>query len=576
MTTTSERPEGPTQLGTPGAPSSPRASRAPLDPRLLRHVRAARRHVVLTSLLGVAQTVTIIVAALALARLGSSLLADGIAPTQLPGTLVVLAGALLVRALAIIVEQRTAHRAATGAIAQLRVDLMSHAARLGPRGSAGRGADIAALATTGIEALRPYLVGYVPKLLLAAIATPVLLVAVGMLDIDSAVIAIVTLPLIPIFMILVGKMTVGRSERLLKDMRVLWAQMLDLVDGLPTLRALGRERGPERIIDDLGERHRRSTMGSLSYAFLSSFVLELLATLSVAVIAVHIGLRLVFGDMELYPALAILVLAPEIYLPLRQVGQQYHASTDGLAAVDASFAVLAEEPLADGHVDAPDLRETALSLRGVGVRSRSGWAPRGVTGSIAPGQITVLTGPSGSGKTTLVHVLLGTLAADEGQVMLVRADGSALPIAQVRRNSLWRQVQWLPQRPVLRPGTIRELLRDVRPSATDEELDVAADRAGLTPVLRERGWDAQVGRGGSGLSLGERQRVSLARALLSPAPLVVMDEPTAHLDGGTEETVLDLLRQLRSEGRTVILTAHRESLVDLADDRIDVQGVQQR
>src|SRR5699024_7063666 len=242
------------------------------------------------------------------------------------------------------------------------------------------GADLTALATTGIENLRPYLVGYVPQLLLSATVTPLCLLTIAFLDPISAVIAIVTLPLVPIFMILVGKLTMGRSERLIADMRSLWTQLLDLVDGLPTLRALGRERGPEKVIATLGQRHRASAMGSLKYAFLSSMVLELLATLCVALIAVSIGMRLVYGEMDLAPALAVLVLAPEVYQPLRNVGSQYHSSTDGLAAVTATFEVLAEQAPAAGSRAAaapPTSRRAPRGARraGAGRRHHRGARP---------------------------------------------------------------------------------------------------------------------------------------------------------------------------------------------------------
>ena len=250
--------------------------------------------------------------------------------------------------------------------------------------------------------------------MLSLTVTPLCLLMIGLLDPISAVIALVTLPLVPLFMILVGKLTVGRSERLIADMRSLWSQLLDLVDGLPTLRALGRERGPEKMVRDLGDRHRTSAMGSLKYAFLSSMVLELLATLCVALIAVSIGMRLVYGEMELAPALAVLVLAPEIYQPLRNVGSQYHSSTDGLAAVSAAFEVLDEEPTADGTRPAPDLRTSTLRLRGVSVRSRDGFAPHRAELEVRPGRVLALTGPSGAGKTTAAQVLLGLLEADEG------------------------------------------------------------------------------------------------------------------------------------------------------------------
>jgi ATP-binding cassette subfamily C protein CydD len=549
-----------------------RTRRAPLDPRLLREVRAARTHVARTVVLGLVQAACVIVTALVIAHLGAQLLVQRDVPQDAPTMLAVLVGALAVRAGAVLLEEATAHRAATAAISELRAKVLAHAARLGPRAGAGRGADLTALATTGIEKLRPYLVGYLPQLVLSATVTPLCLVTIALLDPLSAGITAGTLPLVPLFMILVGKMTVGRSERLLADMRSLWAQLLDPVDGLPTLRALGRERGPERTVQALGERHRTSAMGSLRFAFLSSMVLELLATLCVALVAVSIGLRLVYGEMELAPALAVLVLAPEVYMPLRSVGSQYHSSTDGLAAVTAAFEVLEEEAPADGTRPAPDLRTASLALHGVSVRSRDGLAPHRAELLVRPGRVLALTGPSGAGKTTAVQVLLGLLDPAEGRAEVIAADGTAMDVREIERRTLWDQVALLPQRPVLPPGTLREVLASARPGAGEEELRAAAAAAGLDPVIAQRGWDADLGRAGQGISLGERQRLALARAMLSPAPLVVLDEPTAHLDGAAEGVVLDLIAALRAQGRTVLVIAHRSRLVEAADDVAAVEA----
>lgn len=550
--------------------SRPRSG--PIDPRLASQVRAARAHLVRSTVLGLVQTACVVVTALVLARVTTDLLVDRVAPTDSPALLGLLAAALAVRAAAVLVQQRTGHRAATRAIAELRARLVDHAARQDPRTAAGRGADLAALAGTGLEKLRPYLVGYVPQLLLAATLTPVCLVVIGILDPTSAVIAALTLPLVPVFMILVGRLTEGRSARGLADMRALWTQLLDLVEGLPTLKDLGRERGPERSVREIGRRHHASTMGSLRYAFLSSMVLELLATLCVALIAVSIGLRLVGGQMDLAPALAVLVLAPEVYLPLRAVGQQYHASTDGLAAADAAFTVLAEPLPSPGTVPAPDLRTSTLRARDVTVASRTGTAPERASLEVAPGRIVVITGPSGAGKTTLVHVLLGLLRPDAGTVEILPARGPAVPLADVDPRTLWRQVAHLPQRPVLPPGSIAEVLAAARPEADAAALARAARATGLDAVIARRGADAPVGRAGSGLSLGERQRLALARALLSPAPLVVLDEPTAHLDGAGEQVVLEALDAFRAEGRTVLVVAHRETLLARADQVVAVRS----
>lgn len=554
------------------ASAAPRRRRAPLDPRLLREVRAARRHVARTAALGVVQAGCVIVTALVIARLGARLLTERTLPAEAPVLLAVLVGALAVRAVAVLVEEATAHRAATAAIGALRTRIVAHAARLGPRGGAGRGADLTALATTGIEKLRPYLVGYVPQLVLTLTVTPLALLTIALLDPLSAVIAGVTLPLVPLFMVLVGKLTVGRSDRLLADMRSLWSQLLDLVEGLPTLRALGRERGPEAVVRRLGERHRASAMGSLRYAFLSSMVLELLATLCVALVAVSIGMRLVYGEMPLEPALAVLVLVPEVYLPLRAVGARYHASTDGLAAVGAAFEVLDEPVVPDGDLPAPDLRGASLALREVSVRSRNGWAPHRAELVVRPGRVLAVTGPSGAGKTTAVQVLLGLLEPEAGRAEVIAADGTVTAVRSLDRRTLWDQVAWLPQRPVLPPGTLRAVLADARPGASEAELAAAAAATGLDRVIAERGAETELGRAGGGLSLGQRQRLALARALLSPAPLVVLDEPTAHLDGASEQVVLDLIGALRDQGRTVVVIAHRSRLVECADDVVRVEA----
>ncbi|WP_193103990.1 thiol reductant ABC exporter subunit CydD [Brachybacterium sp. FME24] len=557
---------------TAGPRPTRRTRRAPLDPRLLREVTAARRHVARTVALGLVQALCVIVTALVIGRLGAQLLVERQLPQDAPALLLALLAALALRAGAVLLEQRTAHRAATDAIGELRGRVVSHAATLGPRGSAGRGADLTTLATTGVENLRPYLVGYVPQLMLSVTVTPLCLLAIGILDPLSALIALVTLPLVPLFMILVGTMTVGRSEQLLTDMRSLWTQLLDLVDGLPTLRALGREKGPEKVVAQLGDRHRASAMGSLKFAFLSSMVLELLATLCVALVAVSIGMRLVYGEMDLAPALAVLVLAPEVYQPLRNVGSQYHASTDGLAAVTASFEVLDEQPAADGTLPAPDLRTATVALRGVAVASRDGLAPHDADLTLHPGRVLALTGPSGSGKTTAVHVLLGLLDPDRGRAEVIDVHGAVTDVRDLQRRSLWDQVALLPQRPVLPPGTIRSVLASARPGAGDADLARVASATGLDLVVAERGWEADLGRAGAGISLGERQRLALARALLSPAPLVVLDEPTAHLDGATERVVLDLIRTLREQGRTVLVIAHRSRLAEVADDIARVEA----
>lgn len=471
-------------------------------------------------------------------------------------------------------QERYAHRAATRAVAELRTQVLAHAAGLGPRWLAASGGEAATLLTRGLDALEPYFVRYLPQLLLAVTVTPGALAVVWGLDWVAAVTILVTLPLVPVFMWLIGQVTAGYADRRLAAMTRLGHQVLDLLAGLPTLQALGRQRGPAARVRELGEAHRRATMGTMRVAFLSGMVLELLTTLSVALVAVGVGLRLVHGGLDLQTGLAVLVLAPEVYLPLRQVGAQFHASADGVAAAERAFAVL-EQPLpASGTQQAPDLRTTTVRWAGVGVTApdRLRMAPADLDATVRPGRVVALAGPNGAGKSTAVLVLLGLVAPDRGRVLLAPGDeGSPLDLADVDLAGWWSQISWVPQRPVQEPGTVRDAV-DPSGDASDEDLDRAARLTGLDAVLADLpdGWAARVGQGGTGLSLGQRQRVALTRALLDPTPLVVLDEPTAHLDTAAEAQVVDTVRRLREEGRTVVLVAHRPALLEVADDVVEV------
>lgn len=554
----------------------------PLDPRLLRHARAARRYVVLTAALGALTAALVVTQALLLAHALAPVVAGRAALPDVAPAVAWLAAVVAARAAVTALQERFAHRAATRAVAELRAGVVGHAVALGAHGPAhGRPAAVATLATRGLDALEPYFVRYLPQLLLAATVTPAALAVVLGLDWVAAATIAATLPLVPVFMVLVGRMTQGASERRLVVMERLGHQVLDLLVGLPTLRALGRERGPGARVRELGDAHRRATLGTLRVAFLSGMVLELLTTLSVALVAVGIGFRLVDGGLDLETGLAVLMLAPEVYLPLRQVGAHFHASVDGVAAADRAFAVLETRPAGVGTsgsapaFPAPDLRTTTLRLTGVGVRrdGRATTAPSGLDVEVAPGTVVALAGPNGSGKSTAVAVALGLLDPDEGRVLLVPAAGDAVALADVDPASYWGQVTWVPQRPVLEPGTLREaVLRDE--SADDAALARAARLTGLDAVVASLpdGWATSIGQGGVGLSLGQRQRVALTRALVGDARLVVLDEPTAHLDDDAADVVLAAVDALRRAGRTVLLVAHRPELLACADRVVTVRA----
>ncbi len=538
----------------------------PLDPRLLQRARAARRYVVRTAALGVATAALVVAQALLLAAALAPVIAgsatwDDVAPTVGWIALVVAARVAVTAA-----QERFAHRSATRAVAELREQVLTRAVELGPRWLAAD-PGVATLATRGLDALDPYFVRYLPQLLLAVTVTPGALAVVAGLDWVAALTIAGTLPLVPLFMWLIGRMTAGYSDRRLAVLERLGHQVLDLVAGLPTLQALGRHRGPATRVQELGDAHRRATMGTLRVAFLSGMVLELLTTLSVALVAVGIGFRLVDGGLDLRTGLAVLILAPEVYLPLRQVGAHFHASADGVAAAERAFAVLAQPAPEAGSRPAPDLRSTTVRLRGVSVAApdRARLAPAGLDLDVPPGAVVALAGPNGAGKSTAVAVLLGLLRPDRGDVVLVPQDGGEIPLREIDARSWWDQVAWVPQRPVLEPGSVRDAVGHGRVPQAD--LDRAAALTGFDTVVAELpgGWDARIGQGGAGLSVGQRQRLALTRALVAPSALVILDEPTAHLDGAAENQVLAAVSALRAAGRTVLLVAHRPALLAAAD-----------
>ena len=541
----------------------------PLDPRLLREVRPARRYVVLTTGVGCAVGGLVVVQAVLLADVIAAVF-SGVDVASKGRQLLALVAVVVARAVLAWVQERYGERAATDVISDLRQRVLAHAVALGPvllRSDHRSG--VSTLVGVGLENVRPYLSRYLPQLLLTAVVTPALLLVVAVNDLMSALIIAATLPLVPVFMALVGWMTQQAAARRLTSMQRLGAQVIDLLAGLPTLVALGRERGPAARVRELGDAHRRAANSTLRIAFLSSMVLELLTTLSVALVAVAVGLRLLSGSLDFRTALVVLILAPEVYLPLRQVGTQFHASTDGLAAIDAAFTILHRPLPVGGTLPAPDLRTSVIEVRDVVVRheGRDRPAPDGASLTLRPGTVTAVMGPSGCGKSTVAEVVLGLRAVDQGAVAVIDGTGRRTALVDIVPRSWLDQAAWLGQHPVVVPGTVLQNVTLFSGARPDAEVAEAARASGLTDVLADLpdGWSTRLGDGGLGLSAGQRQRLALTRVLLTDAALVVLDEPSAHLDQTSQAVVLDAISALRDSGRTVLVIAHRQALADVAD-----------
>ena len=480
------------------------------------------------------------------------------------GSLSILLALWVVRAVTHWLEARLGQRGASAVIADLNGQVLAAVTARQPRELAAQRDAAAIVVTRGLDGLRPYFAGYLPTLLLAAILTPATVAVIAVYDLKSTAIVAITLPLIPVFMVLIGLATADRSAAALADMSTLQARLLDLIAGIPTLRALGRAAGPEHRIAELGAAHRRSAMATLRIAFLSALVLELLATLGVALVAVSIGLRLVFGEMSLTAGLTVLLLAPDVYWPLRRVGVEFHAAQDGRTAADKAFALVGEPAGAMVGQRMVAARGAVIQVEKLCVAGRDGRSPHDLSAVIEPGVVTVLTGRNGAGKSTTLQAIAGLTVPSSGRVTL-----AGLDVADLDPAAWWRQLSWLPQRPVLVPGSVHHNLVLL---GSLEDIESACAASGFDSVLAElpNGVDTVLGRGGVGLSLGQRQRLGLARALGSAAPVLLLDEPTAHLDADTEDRVLRAIIERARAGATVVVVGHRERVVAIGDRIVEV------
>ncbi|MGE0216224.1 thiol reductant ABC exporter subunit CydD [Mycolicibacterium sp.] len=467
--------------------------------------------------------------------------------------LAILLGLWTFRTLTHWLQGRLAQRGASSVIADLTDQVLTAVTALPPREAGRLRDDAAVVVTRGLDGLRLYFTTYLPSLFLAAILTPATAAVIAVYDWRSAVIVLIALPLIPIFMVLIGLATADRSAAALAAMTTLQSRLLDLVAGLPTLRALGRADGAVTRIAELNAAHRRSAMATMRIAFLSALVLELLATLGVALVAVSVGMRLVYGEMALTAGLTALLLAPEVFWPLRRVGAAFHSAQDGTTAVQAAFELIERAAPAS-----PRIRDLPAGPLTIEVDDPPMIA--------RPGRVTVLTGPNGIGKSTLLQAILG-LDTAPGRITVDGVD-----VADLDRDQWWSAVAWLAHRPVLIPGTVQENLELFGPLP---DLAAACRAACFDDVLAALpdGVHTTIGRGGVGLSLGQRQRLGLARVLGSAAPVLLLDEPTAHLDGPTEARVLDAIARRAADGATVIVVGHRTPVLAAADTVVEMGAV---
>jgi thiol reductant ABC exporter CydD subunit len=547
---------------------------SPVDRRLLRETRAARPHLVSAGALGVVSAGLIIAQAILLASVIAAAALDGATLHAVRGRLIALAAVLAARAVVTAGFELSGRLGAARVMSELRGRLVRHLLILCPGGRPGqrRSGELAAAAVQGVDALEDYFAGYLPQLTLATVVPVAILVWVAMLDPISAVILAVTVPLLIVFMILIGKGAKAQTHKRWQALSVLSAHFLDVVRGLATLRAYRREQAQEDILADVGDRYRRETMATLRVAFLSALVLELCAMIGTAIAAATIGVQLIAGALTLQAGLTVLLLAPELYGPLRQVGQQFHASAAGTAAAEEIFAtldqapVIARAPHGAGETHrphpVPDPGREPIRFRAVhfSYPERAAEVLSDVELELEPGELTALVGPSGAGKSTIARLLMRLADPTHGAVTCGEVDLRGVDVEDWQRH-----IAWVPQRPRLFEGSVAENIRLSNPTAGDEQVLAAVRAAGAGELIAglPAGLATPLGERGRRLSAGQRQRIALARAFLRDAPLLVLDEPTAHLDPESAEAIAEAVERLTA-GRTTLSIVHHEAFANRA------------
>jgi ATP-binding cassette, subfamily C, bacterial CydD len=536
-----------------------------LDPRLLRRARAARLLLATDTAIGLATALLVLLQATLLATIVARAF-RGASLDEVSGELILLVLAFAGRGLLAWGFEVAGRLAAWTVLSELRLALVERRLRAQPAALDGaESAEIAAAAVQGVDGLEAYFGRYLPQVVLACLVPVAVLGWAAWIDVESALIMLVTLPLVPLFMWLIGRYTEERTRERWHALRLLSTHFLDVVRGLPTLRAFNRSRAQGDSIVEVSERYRRATMGTLRLGFLSGSVLELAATLSVALVAVTVGVRLVSGGLGLQAGLTVLILAPELYSPLRQLGAQFHASADGLAVADRMLSLLEAPPAvgASGRLVAPNPAEAPVRFERVSFAypSRPELVLDELDLELLPGETVALVGASGTGKSTVASLLLRFAEPIAGRVTV-----GGMDLAECRTD-VWRGLlAWVPQRPTIFRGTVADNIRLGFPRASEDRTREAAMLAGADYFVQGLPWgyETMIGDGGRPLSAGERRRIALARAFLRDAPFVILDEPTADLDRVSADVVAEAVERLRP-GRTVLLIAHRGELVHRAD-----------
>jgi ATP-binding cassette subfamily C protein CydD len=539
-----------------------------IDQRLMQEGRRTRGALYFGIGLGLAAGLLIILQAFILAHIINGVSFQGLSLAAVMPLLWALLGLFVLRAALSWAGELVAFRASARIKTYLREQLLNHLLKLGPVAIAGeRSADIASTMIEGVEALEPYFSRYLPQMALVSLIPLAILMVVFPEDWISGLILLITGPLVPFFMVLVGYAAEAVNQRQWRKMLLMSAHFLDVVQGLTTLKIFGRAKDEIEIVARISDDYRRSTMAGLRVAFLTSAVLEFFASLSIALVAVSLGARLlqVHASVTFFTAFFVLLLAPEYFNPLRGLSTHYHARMSAIAAAKRIFEIL-DMPLPEKPQQAVEYSpsaEISLTVRNLHFSYEAGRsALEGVNAEFPAGKVTALVGASGAGKSTLASALLGFVQASEGEILV----NGQMPLNAIEPELWWKQLAWVPQNPRLFHGSLGDNIRIGRPDADLAALREAAKNSHALEFIEKLpdGFETMIGDLGQGLSGGQIQRIALARAFLKNPPLFILDEATANLDMENESLVLDAMQKLIA-GRTAIVIAHRLATAERAD-----------
>ena len=527
----------------------------PIDPRLLRYSRSSRGFILLTAALAVINALLTIFQAFLLSEAVVRVFQRHLTISLFSRIGLGLLSIFVIRAFINFFGDWISAIASTRIRNELREKLLESALHHGSQiANEGGSARLAILATKGINDLDGYFSKFLPQLLIAVTVPATVGLVIFFKDWRSGAISLFTVPLIPIFGIMIGRYTASATSKKLEALGVMGGYFLDLVTGLSTLKVFGRDHLQSKKVEEVGDRYRKETMKVLKISFISSLALELVATLSVALMAVSIGLRLVHGSVSLQTGLMVLILAPEVYWPIRQVASYFHAASDGIAVFEQLYALF-ERPAKSGNVAIQSLETISWSQLEVDYPGREKiFIP---AGQISKGEIHAVVGVSGSGKSTLAKILLGFFEPSGGEVAISTESGTH-EIRKIDSHSWHNLVSWMPQEPIFPVGTLREILKHSSPNAVDELLISTLVSAGLSISDLQHGLETRLGTSKAPLSIGQLRKIALARAVLKPAPLLILDEPSASVDDLSETQIEELIKAEALKGRLILLISHRK------------------